>query len=138
MLFARRALIASWFGFAFVALAACQTDNAASGGDNGSGLGAEITDIIADTRTVLSGVSDQATAEEARRGLEILNGRLDTVADRVAALGADARRAVADAVDAGLPLVRRALDNALEAPDTADAIRPLVEQIIDKLTTLAA
>jgi len=104
----------------------------------GVDIGKQITNSIASLRTTLDGVSDVASAKAALPKLQEAAAQIDKSGGEVGQLSADQRKLVAGLVNPMMPAFNQLCDKVLAIPGVAEVLKPSVDALRAKLTTLVA
>jgi hypothetical protein len=112
---------------------AMQTASAAA-----TDAGKQVTDSISGLRTTLAGINSPASAHAALPKLQQVAAQLDKVHDMAGQLPAEQRKLVSGLVTPAMPSLNQLFDKALAIPGVSDELKPVIESLKAKLTTLAA
>jgi hypothetical protein len=104
----------------------------------GVDIGKQITNSIASIRTTLDGVSDVASAKAALPKVQDVATQIDKTGGEVAQLSADQRKVLAGLVYPMMPAIDQLCDKVLAIPGVAEVLKPSVDAVKAKLTTLIA
>jgi hypothetical protein len=104
----------------------------------GLDIGKQITNSIASLRTTLDGVSDVPSAQAALNKVQEITAQIDTAGDKGAQLSADQRKVLAGLVNPMMPAFNQLCDKVLAIPGVAAVLKPSVDAMKAKLTTLVA
>jgi hypothetical protein len=104
----------------------------------GLDIGKQITTSIASLRTTLDGVSDVPSAQAALSKMQAVTAQIDKVGGQVAQLSADQRKVLAGLVNPMMPAFNQLCDKVLAIPGVAAVLKPSVDALKAKLTTLVA
>jgi Bacterial protein of unknown function (DUF937) len=104
----------------------------------GLDVGKQITNSIASLRTTLDGVSDVPSAQAALPKLQEVAAQIDKSGGEVAQLSADQRKVLAGLVNPMMPAFNQLCDKVLAIPGVAEVLKPSVDALKTKLTTLVA
>jgi hypothetical protein len=109
-----------------------QAQNVAPGVD----LGKQITNNINNLRTTLGGVTDVASAKAALPKVQEATTQIDKNGGEVNQLSADQRKQVAGLINPLMPSFNQLCDKVLAIPGVAEVLKPSVDAVKAKLTTL--
>ena len=112
-----------------------QAQNAAP---QGVDIGKQITNNIAGLRTTLDGVTDVASAQAALPKVQEVAVQIDKTGGEVGQLSADQRKLVAGLVNPMMPAFTQLCDKVLAIPGVAEVLKPSIDAVKAKLTTLVA
>ena len=101
-------------------------------------LGKQITDNITSLRTTLDGVTDVASAKAALSKVQEVATQIDKTGVEVGQLSADQRKLVAGLINPLMPAFNQLCDKVLAIPGVAEVLKPSVDAVKAKLTTLIA
>jgi hypothetical protein len=104
----------------------------------GVDLGKQITNNINNLRTTLGGVTDVASAKEALPKVQEATTQIDKKGGEVSQLSADQRKQVAGLINPLMPAFNQLCDKVLAIPGVAEVLKPSVDAVKAKLTTLVA
>jgi Bacterial protein of unknown function (DUF937) len=104
----------------------------------GVDIGKQISNSIAGLRTTLDGVSDVASAKAALPKLQEVAAQVEKSGGEVGQLSADQRKLVAGLVNPMMPAFNQLCDKVLAIPGVAEVLKPSVDALKAKLTTLVA
>jgi len=104
----------------------------------GIDVGKQVTDSISGLRTTLTGITDAASAHAALPKLQQMAAQLDKVNDMAGQLSAEQRRFVSGLVTPAMPSLSQLFDKLLATPGVSDELKPVIETLRTKLTTLSA
>jgi hypothetical protein len=104
----------------------------------GLDIGKQITNSIASLRTTLDGVSDVPSAQAALSKMQAVTAQIDKAGGQVAQLSADQRKVLAGLVNPMMPAFNQLCDKVLAIPGVAAVLKPSVDALKAKLTTLVA
>jgi len=104
----------------------------------GLDIGKQVTNSIASLRTTLDGVSDVPSAKAALPKLQEVAAQIDKTGGEVAQLSADQRKAFAGLINPMMPAFNQLCDKVLAIPGVAEVLKPSVDALKAKLTTLVA
>jgi hypothetical protein len=104
----------------------------------GLDIGKQITNNIASLRTTLDGVSDVPSAQAALNKVQELTAQIDKAGGQVAQLSADQRKVLAGLINPMMPAFNQLCDKVLAIPGVAVVLKPSVDALRAKLTTLVA
>jgi hypothetical protein len=102
----------------------------------GLDIGKQITNNIASLRTTLDGVSDVPSAQAALNNVQEITAQIDKAGGKVAQLSADQRKVLAGLVNPMMPAFNQLCDKVLAIPGVAAVLKPSVDALKAKLTTL--
>jgi hypothetical protein len=100
-------------------------------------IGAQLGSLAESLRGTVGGIRDQATAREAMPKLQAMADQLSGIQNTAAGLQPDARRTLASYAAQLLPLLRPVLEKALQSAGVGPVAKPILDQIIGRLETLA-
>jgi hypothetical protein len=103
----------------------------------GIDVGKQVTDSITDLRTTLAGITDAATAHAALPKLQQMGAQLDKVNDMAGQLSAEQRKLVSGLVTPAMPSLNQLIDKLLAIPGVSDELKPVLQTLRTKLTTLS-
>jgi hypothetical protein len=112
-----------------------QAQNAAP---EGVDIGKQITNNITSLRTTLDGVTDVASAKAALPKVQEAASQIDRTGGEVGQLSADQRKVLAGLVNPMMPAFNQLCDKVLAIPGVAEVLKPSVDAVKAKLTTLVA
>jgi hypothetical protein len=104
----------------------------------GIDVGKQVTDSISGLRTTLADITDAATAQAALPKLQQMSAQLDKVNDMAGQLSAEQRKLVSGLVTPAMPSLSQLFDKLLAMPGVSDELKPVIESLRTKLTTLSA
>jgi hypothetical protein len=104
----------------------------------GVDLGNQITNNITSLRTTLDGVTDVASAKAALPKVQEAASQIDRTGGEVGQLSADQRKVLAGLVNPMMPAFNQLCDKVLAIPGVAEVLKPSVDAVKAKLTTLVA
>jgi hypothetical protein len=104
----------------------------------GLDIGKQITNSIASLRTTLDGVSDVPSAQAALSKVQEVTAQIDKAGGQVAQLSADQRKVLTGLVNPMMPAFNQLCDKVLAIPGVAAVLKPSVDALKAKLTTLVA
>jgi hypothetical protein len=104
----------------------------------GTDLGKQVTESIGSLRTTLTGVTDPATAQAALPKLQEINAQLDRASGVLGQLSDPQRKALAGLVSPFTSPLNQLFDKVLAIPGVAEIIKPTIDTLKAKLTTLTA
>jgi len=99
-------------------------------------LGKQITNSITSLRTTLDGITDVATARAALPKVQEAASQIDKSGGEVGQLSADQRKLVAGLINPLMPAFNQLCDKVLAIPGVAEVLKPSVDAVKSKLTTL--
>jgi sporulation protein YlmC with PRC-barrel domain len=103
----------------------------------GGDLGRQVTAVIDSLNTLLPGVKDQASVNEALPKLQRAASELDQLSGLADRLPVDSRDKLAEAIKAATARVKSGLDNVSAIPGLAPNAKPVVAALRTKLDALA-
>jgi hypothetical protein len=112
-----------------------ETQNATA---QGVDLGKQITDNITSLRTTLDGVTDVASAKAALPKVQEAASQIDKTGGEVGQLSADQKKLVARLINPLMPAFNQLCDKVLAIPGVAEVLKPSIDAVKAKLTTLVA
>jgi hypothetical protein len=101
-------------------------------------LGKQITNSITSLRTTLDGVTDVASAKAALPKVQEAASQIDKTGVEVGQLSVDQRKLVAGLINPLMPAFNQICDKILAIPGVAEVLKPSVDAVKAKLTTLVA
>jgi hypothetical protein len=101
-------------------------------------LGKQITNSITSLRTTLDGITDVSSARAALPKVQEAASQIDKSGGEVGQLSADQRKLVAGLINPMMPAFNQLCDKVLAIPGVADVLKPSVDAVKAKLTTLIA
>jgi hypothetical protein len=101
-------------------------------------LGKQINNSITSLRTTLDGVTDVASAKAALPKVQEAASQIDKSGGEVGQLSADQRKLVAGLISPLMPAFNQLCDKVLAIPGVAEVLKPSVDAVKAKLTTLIA
>jgi hypothetical protein len=104
----------------------------------GVDIGKQITNSIASLRTTLDGVSDVASAKAALPRVQEVAAQIDRTGGEVGQLSADQRKLLSGLVNPMMPAFTQLCDKVLAIPGVAEVLKPSIDAVKAKLTTLVA
>lgn len=102
----------------------------------GLDVGKEVNDSLANLKTSLQGVNDVASATAAQPKLEQVKTQLDKVSGVSGQLSADQRKMLSTYITPSMPMLNQMFDSVLAVPGVASVLKPHIDMIKEKLTTL--
>lgn len=102
----------------------------------GVDLRAQIGTSIDNVRSVLQGVTDQASAEAALPKLQEATTQLDQVGRLAAQLPAEARKALGSMTSNTMPSLREMMNKVMEQPGVRDVLKPAADALQAKFEAL--
>jgi len=118
--------------------AASQTTGVQSPTAAGIDVGKQLTDSVSGLRSTLGGITDAASAQAALPKLQESTTQLDKVNDMTQRLSTDQRKLVSGVAANELPGVNALFDKILALPGLPNQLKPVIEALRTKLTSLAA
>lgn len=109
-----------------------------SPGDASPRVTLQVTTTVAGIRAALDELKDRNAVTAAVPKLRELSANLDRVQGLAAQLPAESRKRIAEQVQSALPSINQKLNEVMENPETAAALRPVIEPLRTKLAALAA
>ena len=97
----------------------------------------QVTDGIANLRSVLGGITDAASARAALPKLQEVTAQIDKVGGVVGQLSAEQRRVLAGLVSPVMPALNQLFEKVLAIPGVAEVLKPVIDALKAKLATLA-
>src|SRR5262249_18348388 len=104
----------------------------------GIDVGKQVTDSIAGLPTTLPRITDAAPAHAALPKLQQMVVHLDKVNDMAGQLPAEQRKLVSGLVTPAMPSLSQLFDKLMAMPGVSDELKPVIETLRAKLTTLSA
>ena len=104
----------------------------------GVDLSKQITNNITSLRTTLDGVTDVASAKAALSKVQEVAAQIDKTGGEVGQLSADQRKLVAGLINPLMADFNQLCDKVLAIPGVAEVLKPSVDAVKSKLTTLVA
>jgi hypothetical protein len=104
----------------------------------GVDLGGQIADNVSSLRTTLAGITDAASAENALPKLKEITAQLDNVAGLKGQLTATQRTTLSGLVNPAMPPINELVQKVLAIPGVAEVLKPTLDTLTTKLSTLAA
>ncbi len=104
----------------------------------GVDIGQQVQDSMASLQTTLTGITDAASATAALPKLEEISGGLDKVAGAAGQLSAEQKAALSALVGPMMPTLNGLFDKVLAIPGVSDILKPAIDALKAKLTSLAA
>jgi hypothetical protein len=104
----------------------------------GVDLGGQITDNVRGLRTTLAGITDAASAESALPKLKEIAAQLDNIAGLKRQLSATQRTTLSGLVSPAMPPINELVQKVLAIPGVAEVLKPTLDTLTTKLSTLAA
>jgi Bacterial protein of unknown function (DUF937) len=101
-------------------------------------LGKQITNSIASLRTTLDGITDVSSAKAVLPKVQEAASQIDKSGGEVGQLSADQRKLVAGLINPMMPAFNQLCDRILAIPGVAEVLKPSVDAVKAKLTTLVA
>ena len=101
-------------------------------------LGKQITNSITSLRTTLNGVTDVASARAALPKVQEAASQIDKTGGEVGQLSVDQRKLVSGLINPLMPAFNQLCDRILAIPGVAEVLKPSVDAVKAKLTTLVA
>jgi hypothetical protein len=101
-------------------------------------LGKQITNSITSLRTTLDGITDVSSARAALPKVQEAASQIDKSGGEVGQLSADQRKLVAGLINPMMPAFNQLCDKVLAIPGVAEVLKPSVDAVKAKLTTLIA
>jgi hypothetical protein len=104
----------------------------------GVDIGKQVTDSIGTLRTTLGGITDAASAQAALPRLQAATAQIDKVSGMVGQLSDAQRRVLSGLVNPVMPALNQLFDRVLAIPGVAEIVKPTIDVLRAKLTTLIA
>jgi hypothetical protein len=104
----------------------------------GLDVGKQITDSIGGLRTVLTGITDTASAQTALPKLQDVAGQVDKVGDRIGQLSVEQRKVLSGLISPAMPTLNQSIERVLAVPGAAPILKPTLDALKAKLAALAA
>jgi hypothetical protein len=104
----------------------------------GIDLGKQVTDSIGSLRTTLGSITDPASAQAALPKLQSATAQIDKVTGMVGQLSDTQRRALSGVVSPLMSTLNQLFDRVLAIPGVAEIVKPTIDLLKTKLTTLTA
>ncbi len=102
-----------------------------------SGLSRVLGNALGSTKSVLAGVTDEASAKEALPRLEEANASVQKVAKLIPNIPDVAKGPLSKLVGNGLSGIKPLADSALSLPGVGDTLQPVVGPMLETLSTLS-
>ena len=102
----------------------------------GVDLRAQIGTAVDNVRSVLQGVTDQASAQAALPKLQEATAQLDEVGRLAAQLPAEARKALGAMTSNTMPALREMMNKVMEQPGVRDVLKPAADALQAKFEAL--
>ena len=102
----------------------------------GVDLRAQLGTAVDNVRSVLQGVTDQASAQAALPKLQEATAQLDTVGQLAAQLPTDARKALGSMTSNAMPALREMMNKVMEQPGVRDVLKPAADALQAKFAAL--
>jgi hypothetical protein len=117
------------------------TDTATAAADalvvDGVNLGDSLTGVLGNLTTTLAGVTDAASATAAATALSEADTALGSIGTAAGSLSAEGKSALGALVAAALPALRTSIDGLIGNEAISAVLKPTLDSILAKLTTLA-
>ena len=104
----------------------------------GVDLGSQVTDNVRSLRSTLAGITDAASAQSALPKLTEISAQLDNVTGLKGQLSATQRTALNGLVSPAMQPVNELAQKVLAIPGVAEILKPTLDSLTAKLSTLAA
>ncbi len=104
---------------------------------SGVDLVAQINSSIGGLRTVLTGITDTASAQAAIPKIRDATAQLDEIATLSAKLAPEGKSALAKLIAAAMPTINQLCDKVLATPGVEGVAKPAIDALRGKLDTLA-
>ena len=104
----------------------------------GIDLGKQVTDSIGSLRSALGGITDAASAQAALPRLQSATAQIDKVSGMVGQLSSGQRNALSGLVSPAMPALNQLFDRVLAIPGVAEIVKPTIDVLRAKLTTMTA
>jgi hypothetical protein len=104
----------------------------------GVDLGKQASDNLSGLRTTLSGITDVASAKAALPKLQQVTDQLDKTRGLIGSLSPEQRKVLADQVNPAMLAVNQLFDKVLAIPGVEEVLKPTIDTVRAKLTTLTA
>ena len=102
----------------------------------GVDIGKQTSDSISNLRSTLSGVTDIASAKAALPRLQEVTDQIGKTQGMIGTMSADQRKVLAGLVSPTMPEVNQLFDKTLAIPGVGDVLKPTLDTLKAKLTTL--
>jgi Bacterial protein of unknown function (DUF937) len=103
----------------------------------GVNLADQISSSVDQMKTVLTGMTDAASAQAALPKLRQTAAQLDRVNSLAAQLPPDGKRAIAGLIETAMPTIKQLCDKALATPGVSEIAKPAIDELRVKLDSLA-
>jgi hypothetical protein len=104
----------------------------------GVDVGGQITDNVRSLRTTLASITDAASAQSALPKLKEITAQLDNVAGLKGQLSATQRTTISGLVNPSMQPINELVQKVLAIPGVAEVLKPTLDTLTTKLSTLAA
>lgn len=104
----------------------------------GIDLGKQITDSLNSLRTTLTSVTDPASAQAALPKLREATAQIDKASGMLGQLSDTHRKVLAGLISPFMSTLNQLFDKVLAIPGVAEIIKPTIDTLKAKLTTLTA
>lgn len=99
----------------------------------GTDLGTSFAGVIDEVSTSLSGITDQATAENAKAALEAVATKVESAGALIEQLPDDAKKTFDGLVTSALPSVEAMADKAYSIEGVGDVLKPVLDPMIETM-----
>jgi hypothetical protein len=103
---------------------------------NGRDVGKQVSDSVANLHTTLRGVTDVNSARAALPKLQDVTGQIEQVNGLTGQLTPDQRKSLAGIVNPAMPTLNQLCEKALAVPGAAEVLKPTIDGLKAKLTSL--
>jgi hypothetical protein len=104
----------------------------------GVDIAKQLSGEIVDLRSTLAGITDADSARAALPKLQQVTSQVDKISGSLANVSADQRQLLAGIVRPVSPTINQLFDKVLAIPGVGDVLKPTLDTLRTKLTTLAA
>jgi hypothetical protein len=104
---------------------------------SGVDLGAQVNSAVSGLRTVLTGITDAASAEAAIPKIRDATAQLDEIATLSTKLPPEGKNAIAKLIAVAMPTINQLCEKVLATPGVGGVAKPVIDELRGKLDTLA-
>jgi hypothetical protein len=104
---------------------------------SGVDLAAQVNSSVGSLRTVLTGITDAASAQAAIPKIRDATAQLDEIATLSTKLPPEGKSALAKLIAAAMPTINQLCDKVLATPGVGGAAKPVIDELRGKLDTMA-
>ena len=118
------------------ATAAKKASSTLEGMEGGSELVKEVTDLFGSAKEAITSITDKASAQAALPKLSDLGGTIDELGGIVGKLPSQAKSAIAGMIESGMNLLKALAEKVMAIPGVQSVIKPKLDELMDKLSSL--